>query len=176
LKGAGLARYLVALGSNVRHRRHGPPARIVAAAVRALNGGDLAVTAVSGTMRSRPVGPSAREYANAAVVLEASLDPPELLARLKALERSFGRRRGGPRWGPRVLDCDIVLWSEGRFIGSDLRVPHREYEWREFVLGPAAEIAGDWRDPVSGRTVRQARARLTRPRPVPRSRRSRAGP
>ena len=81
------------------------------------------------------------------------LDPAELLAELKALERAFGRRPGR-RWGPRVLDLDIILWSEGAWAGPGLIVPHPEFRRRAFVLEPLAEIAPDWRDPMTGLSVR----------------------
>ena len=59
-------------------------------------------------------GGAGRDFANAVALVESELEPPEMLDRLKAIEREFGRRRGR-RWGPRVLDLDIVLWSGGTF-------------------------------------------------------------
>jgi 2-amino-4-hydroxy-6-hydroxymethyldihydropteridine diphosphokinase len=97
-------------------------------------------------------------------VIETGLDPPDLLALLKQVEHAFGRRPGGQPWRARVLDLDIVLWSGGAFASDELTVPHPLFRKRAFVLLPAAEIAPGWRDPLSGRTVRQLRARLTRPR------------
>ncbi|MEA3033380.1 MAG: 2-amino-4-hydroxy-6-hydroxymethyldihydropteridine diphosphokinase, partial [Sphingomonadales bacterium] len=93
------------------------------------------------------------------------LDPPDLLDRMKGLERSFGRRPGR-RWGPRVLDLDIILWSEGSWAGDELIVPHPEFRRRAFVLEPLAELVPDWRDPVTGATVRQLLHRLRRARAV----------
>ena len=78
-------------------------------------------------------------------------------------------RRPGLRWGPRVLDLDIILWSEGPWGGPGPIVPHIAFRERDFVLEPLAEIAPDWRDPVTGLNVRQLRFRLTAPRPAPRS-------
>ena len=125
-QGAGEApvggwRYLIALGSNMRHHRHGlPPAVIAAALVRldgahggGLNGGMLAIEKVSAIIASAPLGPSRRRYANGVALVRSPLSPPALLALLKAVERGFGRRRGGRRWGARVLDLDIVLWQGG---------------------------------------------------------------
>jgi 2-amino-4-hydroxy-6-hydroxymethyldihydropteridine diphosphokinase len=157
----GHATYLIALGSN-RPGRHGSLACTLRAAAGALPG---RVAALSPVIASDPMGPSIRRYANAALILETTLDPPALLAELKRIERAFGRRRGR-RWGARTLDLDIVLWSGGRWDGRDLTIPHPAFRSRDFVLGPAAAIAAPWRDPVSGRTIRQLRARLARARPV----------
>jgi 2-amino-4-hydroxy-6-hydroxymethyldihydropteridine diphosphokinase len=125
------------------------------------------VLAVAPVIASAPLGPSLRRYANGAAVIETPLDPPALLTLLKTIECSFGRTRGGKRWGARVLDLDIVLWSDGMWGSPALVVPHRSFRERLFVLQPAAAIAPSWRDPVSGLTVRHLRARLTRPRPLP---------
>ncbi|HEY0412338.1 MAG TPA: 2-amino-4-hydroxy-6-hydroxymethyldihydropteridine diphosphokinase [Allosphingosinicella sp.] len=153
-----LTSYAIALGSN-RRSRHGSPARTLRAAADALGVEQLS------TIRSTPaVGPAGRGFANAAALLASDLDPPELLDRLKALERAFGRRPGR-RWGPRVLDLDIILWSGGSWGENGLIVPHPEYRRRAFVLEPLAEIAPAWRDPLTGATIRQLLHRLRRSRP-----------
>ena len=126
------------------------------------------VTARSGIVASAPLGPSRRRYANAALVLETALEPPAMLAALQRIEDRFGRRRAR-RWGERVLDCDIVLWSGGIYSDRHLAIPHPAFRERDFVLTPARAIAPDWRDPVTGLTVRQLEARLTRARPLPRA-------
>ena len=161
-------RYLIALGSNRRHHRHGAPERVLALALDRLAEDGLAVEARSPVIRSAPIGPSLRRYANGAAVVETELDPPALLVLLKRVEREFGRRSGGQRWGTRVLDLDIVLWSGGCWSSPSLTVPHREFRKRRFVLDPAAAIAPRGRDPVSGLTLRQLRARLTRLERLPR--------
>jgi 2-amino-4-hydroxy-6-hydroxymethyldihydropteridine diphosphokinase len=109
---------------------------------------------------SRPLGPSLRTYANAVALVECSLDPPELLERLHAIEAAFGRCRRGQAWRERVLDLDIALWEHGFWADGSLVVPHRCFRERRFVLGPAAEVAPGWRDPLSGLTLRQLAARL----------------
>ncbi|HUQ12875.1 MAG TPA: 2-amino-4-hydroxy-6-hydroxymethyldihydropteridine diphosphokinase [Novosphingobium sp.] len=161
--------YLVALGSNVRHPRHGPPREVLAAALEALNEAGLEVVAASTVVDSAALGPSRRRYANAVAVLATDLEPPGLLAALHAVEAAFGRRRRGRAWGPRVLDLDIVLWRGGSWHSPGLAIPHPRFHEREFVLGPAAQVARGWRDPPTGLTLAALAARLTRPRPAPTS-------
>jgi 2-amino-4-hydroxy-6-hydroxymethyldihydropteridine diphosphokinase len=117
------------------------------------------------------MGPSDRDFANAAVLVESDLPPPVLLALLQRIERSFGRRRYR-RWGARVLDLDILLWSGGGWASRQLTVPHPGLALRDFALGPAAEIAPEWRHPGRNRTLRQLAAQLRKPRPVDRARRT----
>lgn len=141
--------YALALGSN-RRGLHGGPAQSVRAALAAIGG----VVAVSAVIETVPVGPSQRRFANMAAIVETIEAPDALLARLKAIERGFGRRRG-QRWGARVIDIDIILWSGGAWASPDLTIPHPAFRLRGFVLRPLAQIAPRWRDPVSGRTIRQ---------------------
>ena len=150
--------YLIALGSN-RRGRHGGPADEVRAAAAAIG-----ASALSPVIASAALGPSSRRFANAAALIETAEDPPALLARLKAVERAFGRR-AGRRWGARVIDLDIVLWSGGVWRTAGLSVPHRAFRERAFVLEPLARIAPTWRDPCTSLSIRQLHARLTR-RPV----------
>ncbi len=157
-------RYAIALGSNRPHARFGRPEQVVRAAAEALAGlGE--VERVSRVMDFPALGPAGRDFANAAVVLSTALAPTALLAALKGIERDFGRRPGR-RWGPRVLDLDIILWSGGLSGPPGPNIPHPEYRKRLFVLQPLAEIAADWRDPISGLSVRHLLARLTAPRPA----------
>ena len=161
-------RYLIALGSNQRHQRFGAPERVLAAALLALDRTGLTLERASPVVRSVPLGPSRRRYANSAALDKTRLDPPAMLARLKNIERQFGRKPGGVRWTARVLDLDIVLWNGGAFSAPNLIIPHREFRTRAFVLTPTCAIAGTWRDPLTGLTLRHLHARLTRPRPAPR--------
>jgi len=108
-------------------------------------------------------GPAGRDFANAVALVESSLKPPEMLRRLKQIEWEFGRRRGR-RWGPRVLDLDLVLWSGGKFQSRRLTIPHPELEKRGFVLQPLAAVSPYWR--VRGSlNVRHLAHRLARKLP-----------
>ena len=163
-------RYLIALGSNVHHHRYGAPREVLAAALTALKDAGLKVKRASGVFLTAPLGPSRRCYANAAAVVRTRLMPDDLLDCLEKIQRDFGRRPGGRRWTARVLDLDIVLWDGGAWVSPDLGVPHVEFRKRLFVLRPAASIAPDWIDPMTGLSLRHLLARLTKPRPVRRGR------
>ncbi len=158
--------YLVALGSNRRHHLYGAPRGVVQAAMEEIAAFGT-VTARSPIIATPAMGAAQRSFANAALVLESELAPPSLLAALKRTERAFGRRPG-QRWGDRVLDCDIILWSGGEWRSAGLAIPHPAFAARDFVLTPARAIAPDWRDPTHGLTLAHHHARLTRPRPLPR--------
>lgn len=153
--------YAIGLGGN-RRGRAGAPERVVAQALAALR-----PRKASRIVRSAPLGPSTRRFANAVALVDSDDPPPRMLARLKAMERAAGRRRGR-RWGMRVIDLDLLLWSGGAWTGPGLIVPHPSFRERDFVLEPLAMLVPGWRDPVGGRTVRQLLATLRRPRPVDR--------
>jgi len=160
--------YVIALGSNMRHPRHGLPRKVLHAALAAMEARGIAVLRASPVIESAPLGPSLRRYANAAALVRADLDPPELLAALQGVEAEFGRKRRGMRWRARVLDLDIVLWGGGAWLSDGLAIPHPEFRRRAFVLEPASSVASGWRDPLTGLTPAQLRARLTPGRPAPR--------
>lgn len=160
-------RYALALGANIY--RAGPPARSVDRAFDALEEEGIVILGRSRTTTSRPLGTGRRNFANAAAIVETDRDPPALLALVKRIERRFGRRPAR-RWGDRTLDIDILLWSGGLWAGRSLVIPHPSFRDRAFVLDPLAQIAPDWRDPLSGLTIRQLRHRQTANSPVDRAR------
>jgi 2-amino-4-hydroxy-6-hydroxymethyldihydropteridine diphosphokinase len=152
--------FIIALGSN-KPGPWGPPDQTVHRAL-----GLLDAVAVSRFISTPPIGPSSRRFVNAVAVVESDLPPPVLLEHLKAMEHDAGRRPG-QRWGARSLDLDIIGWSGGIWTSAGLSVPHKAFRQRRFVLAPLAQIAPDWRDPVSHLTARQLLARLDRKRPRP---------
>ena len=160
--------YLIALGCNQRHPRFGNPRAVLRAATARIEKKLGEVVDVSRIVDSAPVGPSQRHYANAALVLQCRHDPPRLLHKLHRIEARFGRKRCGQPWRARVLDLDIILWSGGIWASAELLIPHPRYRDRAFVLGPAAQIAPGWRDPIRALTLQQLDARLTRRRHLPR--------
>lgn len=162
--------FVVAAGSN-RRGRHGAPDREVSAALAAI-GGEVRAAPIAW---SAPLGPSIRRYANTVALVRSDATPADLLRELKAIERRFGRRRGR-RWGARVIDLDIILWSGGAHVAPGLAIPHPAFAARSFVLAPLLRLAPGWRDPISGLTIRQLHARLTRRRPLPSRSGAGAGP
>lgn len=159
------ALYALALGSNRALSASLPPRRLIDAAALAIAGLGR-IVACSPTLSTPPLGPSARRFANAALLLETVLPPDRLLIRLQQIERSLGRRRHR-RWGARRMDIDIILWSGGRWRSRALTIPHAAFRQRDFVLRPIAAIAPDQRDPATGSTIRQLYARLKKARPKP---------
>ena len=156
-----VTRYAIAIGSN-RPGLHGRPDAELRAAIAALE----PVLATSRMIATPPLGPSSRRFFNAVAIVDSAEAPPVLLARLKAIERAFGRRRG-QRWSARVIDLDIILWSGGIWADAALTIPHPAFRARRFVLDPLEMLVPAWRDPVTGLTVRQlaARARAVDRRP-----------
>ena len=103
--------------------------------------------------------PDQPKFLNAVAELETGLGPRELLDRLVAVENSLGRTREGPRWGPRTIDLDLLLWGEERISEPGLEVPHPRLAERLFVLEPLAALAPDHEIPGNG-TVSAALAGL----------------
>ena len=153
--------YAIAIGSNRPHGRFGRPAAVVEAAIARLDA-EFGLFDASPIVLNAAYGGAGRDFANAVALVESSLEPPAVLSGLKSLEREFGRRRGR-RWGPRVLDLDIALWSGGRFRSRSLSIPHPHLADRSFVLHPLAAIAPSWR--IGALTIRHLADRLARRRP-----------
>jgi 2-amino-4-hydroxy-6-hydroxymethyldihydropteridine diphosphokinase len=153
--------YAIAIGSNRPHGRHGRPPGVVEAAIAELDR-QFGLFDASPIMLNAAHGGAGRDFANAVALVESDLEPAAMLTQVKAIEQQFGRR-GGRRWGPRVLDLDVVLWSGGRFRSRRLKIPHPQIEGRSFVLQPLAAIAPRWR--VRGSlTARHLAHRLARRR------------
>ena len=137
----------VALGSNLDD----PRARIADAFERLATLDRSRLVARSRIYRSRPMGPQDQpEFLNAAAGLLTTRSARELLEDLLAIERAMGRRRT-ERWGPRVIDLDLI-WIVGSPIAEPgLAVPHPGVRERNFVLYPLADIAPTLVIPGCGR-------------------------
>ena len=138
----------IALGSNLGDRR-----AHLDYAVRRLSE-FLRDLRVSSYIDTEPVGlpPAAPPFLNAAAVGETTLSPRALLDALLDIERARGRERPFVN-APRTLDLDLVLFGDAVVEEPGLTVPHPRFRGRRFVLEPLAEIAPDWIDPVTGKTV-----------------------
>lgn len=154
--------YAIAIGSNRRHVRHGAPAGVVTAAIAELDR-QFGLFDASPILINPAAGGAGRDFANAAALIEAADDPVTMLDRLKSIERDFGRRPGR-RWGPRVLDLDILAWDGGRLSSRRLTIPHPALARRPFMAVPFATIAPNWR--IGGNLcARHLVARLGKRRP-----------
>jgi 2-amino-4-hydroxy-6-hydroxymethyldihydropteridine diphosphokinase len=106
----------------------------------------------SGLYRSAPWGrPDQPEFINAVAVLDTRLAPRHLLDALLAIERQFGRERDNTRWGPRVLDLDILVYADLELDEPGLHLPHPHLCERAFALMPLCEIAPKLNIPAQGR-------------------------
>jgi 2-amino-4-hydroxy-6-hydroxymethyldihydropteridine diphosphokinase len=130
-------RAVLSIGSNIgdklAHLRRGLALLELSGAAR--------ISARSRFFRTRPVDFEDQDwFVNAAVVLQTALPPRALLAALKAIERQVGRRRKSVRFGPRVLDMDIVLYDDLAMESEELTIPHPRMHKRRFVLMPICDI------------------------------------
>jgi 2-amino-4-hydroxy-6-hydroxymethyldihydropteridine diphosphokinase len=136
----------VAIGSNLESPRD----RVLEAMTHmaALKG--VRSLAASRLYLSRPMGPQDQpDFVNAAVGFVTTLSPQELLTELLAIERAMGRNRQ-ERWGPRVIDLDLIWMVDAAVAEPGLTVPHPGVSIRNFVLYPLADIAPTIKIPEVG--------------------------
>jgi 2-amino-4-hydroxy-6-hydroxymethyldihydropteridine diphosphokinase len=141
----------IGLGANL-----GDPRAQVEEAVRCLREAEeVELLRVSALYLTPPLGPPGQPwYVNAAVQVKTRLTPEEVMRLLIGIETAMGRVRG-ERWGPRLIDLDLLLYNGEIITGPDLTVPHPEMHRRAFVLAPLAEIAPDAWHPVLKKTARE---------------------
>ncbi len=143
----------IALGSNL-----GDSLTILQGAIAALTQPPhITVTTCSSIYTTAPVGPPQPDYYNACALLKTNLAPEALLRTLLQIEMTFGRVRR-QRWGPRLLDLDLLLFGNVVMTTPTLQLPHPRMHERPFVLVPLAEIAAHWVDPISGKAIAQLAA------------------
>ena len=151
-----MTRVAIALGSNLGDRED-----YLRSALDALRS-SIDRLRVSTFHDTSPVGVGPQPtFLNAAAVGETSISARALLDTLLAVERDLGRERPFPG-APRTLDLDLILYGDAIINEApSLIVPHPRFRERRFVLEPLAEIAPDWRDPITGQTVEELLRRLT---------------
>ena len=138
----------IGVGSNLGD----PRSRVLAAFTALAAIADTRVVLTSPLYSSRPFGPVVQpDFVNAVVGLLTRLGSEPLLAQLRSVERRFGRPERHERWGPRVLDLDILVFGRERRQDPELTLPHPGIVERNFVLYPFADIAADLEVPGLGR-------------------------
>jgi 2-amino-4-hydroxy-6-hydroxymethyldihydropteridine diphosphokinase len=143
-----VARAFIGLGSNIGDRE-----AHLRAAVEALRRAGLAVPRVSRFIRTAPVGKTDQpEFLNGVAEVETELPPRTLLGLLLRIEGELGRVRS-ERWGPRIIDMDLLLYEGEVLREPGLEVPHPRMHERLFVLAPLAEIAPEVRHPALGKSA-----------------------
>jgi 2-amino-4-hydroxy-6-hydroxymethyldihydropteridine diphosphokinase len=134
---ARVTRAYVGLGANLGDRS----AMLRTAVEQLRREPDVTVVAVSSVCETDPVGfVDQPRFLNAAAALDTELSARELLDRLLGIERRLGRTREGPRFGPRTIDLDLLLYGDQRLDEPDLEVPHPRLHERLFVLEPLFEL------------------------------------
>jgi 2-amino-4-hydroxy-6-hydroxymethyldihydropteridine diphosphokinase len=142
----------IGVGSNMND-----PRAQVLKAVGKLNeiaGGSTRVVALSKLYGSKPFGPIAQDdFVNAVVGLLTMLDPPQLLKETQAIQTAMGRPEKYERWGPRIIDLDLLVFGREKRTDPDLTIPHPGIVERNWVLYPLADIAPDLDIPGLGRVA-----------------------
>ena len=149
---------VIALGANLVSPA-GPPAATIAAAVDALAQKGVKIEAASGFFATPAwPDPSAPNYVNAVIRVATAHSPAELMEILHKTEATYGRTRGEKN-APRTLDLDLIDYH-GRVEEGPPILPHPRLADRAFVLIPLADIAADWRHPLTGLSVGELIAAL----------------
>jgi 2-amino-4-hydroxy-6-hydroxymethyldihydropteridine diphosphokinase len=159
---------LIGIGGNLASLRFGAPLDTLTAALVALEAEGIQVATRSAWYRTEPVPRSDQPwFVNAVASLTTHLAARDLLLKLQAVEGQFGRVRS-ERNAARVLDLDLLDYRGQVTETSSLVLPHPRLHQRRFVLQPLAEIAPDWRHPLSGLTAEQLLSRLVAKQPIER--------
>ena len=125
------------------------------------------LTGRSSLYESAPFGPVEQpNFINAVASIATELNPADLLAQLQNIQRNQGRTAGGVRWGPRILDLDLLLYGDAVIETTDLTVPHPGIAMRNFVLLPLRELSPDLVIPnlgrVSGLEISESEPKISR--------------
>jgi 2-amino-4-hydroxy-6-hydroxymethyldihydropteridine diphosphokinase len=148
-------RYWIGIGANLGDRWAS-----LAAAVQAVAATGARIEAVSSIYETAPRDLDDQpSFLNGALRARSPLSPPGLLAEVKRIERELGRDPGGIRFGPRVIDCDLLVWEGGTWDEPTLQIPHPRLVERRFALVPLLELDPDLALP-GGTRLAEAEAAL----------------
>lgn len=147
---------LIALGGNL-----GDVRQTMQRAVSLLNdSADISEVVCSGLYQTSPIGAQAGEtFLNAALSLQTTQSPEQLLRLCHDIESTLGRRRK-IHWGPRTLDLDLIAFDDQIIRSEQILLPHPACWYRRFVLDPFAEIVPDWHHPERNTTIAKLQTRL----------------
>lgn len=142
-----MSQVLLSLGTNLGERWQN-----LRQAVRALER-EMVVTAVSPVYETEPWGePNQPKFLNICLAATTTQPPRQLLHSIKQIEKDLGREKTY-RWGPRLIDIDIIFYDDLVVAEEGLNIPHARLAERVFVLAPLADIAPDWVHPITGKSV-----------------------
>ncbi len=135
------------LGSNLQH----PEAQLKQALDRLGEAEGVEILATSSFYSTPPWGDEQQDdFINAVVQIETGLDPVPLLRVMQSIENEMGRQRGARRWGPRLIDIDLLLYADQQYRSAELELPHPRMHERAFVLVPLSELDGSLEIPARG--------------------------
>ena len=147
----------IGVGSNVGEKAHNCRKGIEAIH----KSEDCVVEAQSPLYETEPVYLEGQDwFVNGVARIRTHLDPSPLLERLKIIEHDMGRQPGGVRFGPRILDLDILFYDDLILQGAGLQIPHPKLHERRFVLQPLCDVGPDVVHPVFGQTIQSLLSEL----------------
>ncbi|MDZ7720140.1 MAG: 2-amino-4-hydroxy-6-hydroxymethyldihydropteridine diphosphokinase [Balneolaceae bacterium] len=139
---------IIAVGSNMGHRLS--YIQKAGEFLESLSEDDIIKSSI---WESEPIGGAKYTFLNSAAKIFTTLEPKVLLKRVKSFEQLCGREKNPVRWGPRVIDLDLITFGDLVIQKEDLIIPHPEFKNRLFVLLPLQEIDSDWREPVEHQSI-----------------------
>lgn len=151
---------VIALGGNLPGRYPNVAAALAAAATAVERAGFQVVRTSRWWRSAAWPNPADPPYLNGVLLARTALEPQAAMAALHAIEADFGRDRQAAN-APRTLDLDLIALGDAVLTGPPLTLPHPRAAERLFVMGPLAEIAPDWRHPVTGQTAQKLASRAT---------------
>lgn len=127
-------------------------------ALASLEKNDIKILKISKIYRTKPWGKADQpDFLNMAVEVETSFSPQELLKILKGIEQKLKREKN-EKWGPRIIDIDILFYGNRRINESDLIIPHPYFFERNFAIIPMADIAPDFIPPGQNKCIKEVKA------------------